>query len=393
MTLDRLEHARRFVETAKGRDGLAALDVERFWADDDEAHRDPWSASCPQVPLGIRMSDECVFAELGVPEDPYRLQHDEAYRADLARRYNDRAEGVVGRRLLAERPADPPRAWPPVKALYELFEGRNVWHGESYWLTQAARGEDELRALLDRVEKRLEDPRGFFLPEGWDAARDLLLPAGILPPPYRQQRGPVTLAMSLYGVEDLVYLLVDEPGLAARFRDLILRGLLARARLIDEESGLSAAAAPRGFAFFDDNCAMLTADMYEFFGYPVLRGAFAAYAPSPGDARYQHSDSDMGHLLPVLARLDLNAVNFGPNLTVNAIRAHLPRAVIHGQLAPFTFSRNEEVNMVAELLRDVDMAREHRGLVFTTAGSINNGSRLGGMRLLMAAIQALGRYA
>ena len=31
-------------------------------------------------------------------------------------------------------------------------------------------------------------------------------------------------------------------------------------------------------------------------------------------------------------------------------------------------------------------------LVFATAGSINNGSRLTGMRLIMAAIQRYGRY-
>ena len=49
-------------------------------------------------------------------------------------------------------------------------------------------------------------------------------------------------------------------------------------------------------------------------------------------------------------------------------------------------------NMVAEFLRDFGQAREKRGLNFTTAGSINNGSRLSGMRLLMAAVQRYGRY-
>jgi uroporphyrinogen decarboxylase len=100
----------------------------------------------------------------------------------------------------------------------------------------------------------------------------------------------------------------------------------------------------------------------------------------------------MGHLLPLLGKLGMTSVNFGPNVMIRDIRSHLPRAVIHGQLAPFTFSRNEEVNMVAELLRDHEMAREQRGVVFATAGSINNGSRLTGMRLLMAAIREYGRY-
>ena len=44
------------------------------------------------------------------------------------------------------------------------------------------------------------------------------------------------------------------------------------------------------------------------------------------------------------------------------------------------------------LLRDFEMAREKRGLVFTTAGSVNNGSRLTGLRLIMAAIQRYGRF-
>ncbi len=90
--------------------------------------------------------------------------------------------------------------------------------------------------------------------------------------------------------------------------------------------------------------------------------------------------------------MDLSGTNFGPTLSVAEIRAHCPHAVIDGQLAPFTYSRNEEANMVAEFLRDFDQARDARGLNFTTAGSINNGSRLSGMRLLMATIQRYGRY-
>ena len=132
--------------------------------------------------------------------------------------------------------------------------------------------------------------------------------------------------------------------------------------------------------------------MYEFFAYPILKTMFDRYAPAPGDKRYQHSDSAMGHLLPVLSRLNFTGVNFGPTLPVSLIRQHLPGAVIEGQLAPFTFSRNEEENMVAEFLRDFEQARAQRGLLFATAGSINNGSRLTGMRLIMAAIQEFGRY-
>ena len=70
----------------------------------------------------------------------------------------------------------------------------------------------------------------------------------------------------------------------------------------------------------------------------------------------------------------------------------MPGAIIDGQLAPFTFSRDQQEQIVIEFLRDFEQARRSRGLRFATAGSINNGSRLTGMRLIMAAIQRFGRY-
>ncbi len=132
--------------------------------------------------------------------------------------------------------------------------------------------------------------------------------------------------------------------------------------------------------------------MYEFFGLPVTKAVYGRYCPNPDDMRYHHSDSAMAHQLPNLAQAGVTIVNLGPTLTVSEIRQQLPNTVIHGQLAPFTYSRNEQANMVAEFLRDFEQAQAQRGLVFATSGSVNNGSRLTGMRLLMAAIQRYGRY-
>jgi len=383
----------RLVAEAHRNEGLAPVDLDRFWEDHAKAIKDPFGDDIPQVPLGVMMSGECVFDELGVEEDRWRYENDEDWALELHRAYNDKAERIVGRRLLRETPRDPSRQYPPVKQLHDIFEAHEEWHSGSWWLMPSAHNEEELQALLDRVEERLAgDLRRFLLPESWDEEKARLMALGVRPPLYRDQRGPVTFAMSIYGVEDLIFLIHDNPDLAARFRDVILRAMLERARILDEEAGYSPETAPRGFSFRDDNCALLAPQMYEFFGYPILEGVFERYAPDPGDRRYQHSDSDMAHLLPILGRLDLTGVNFGPTLSVSQIREHLPRAVIYGQLAPFTFSRNEEEKIVAEFLRDFDQAREHRGLVFATAGSINNGSRLTGMRLIMSAIQHFGRY-
>ena len=384
--------AAKLVARTRAAGGLAPVDLARFWSDQDRAFANPFGSDIPQVPLGVLMSRECVFAELEIPETPanwHRLLHDAAWAAQVSRAYNDKAEQIVGRRLLSETRPDPERAYPPVKQLHDIFEATNIWHNESYWLQQSAHGETELQHLLDRVEKRLANLRAFLLPENWDSEKSRLTKLGVSVPTYRFQRGPVTFATSIYGAEDFVFLILDNPDLAVRFRDVMIRAMLEIARILDDEAGQS----PRGFQFNDDNCCLLTAEMYELFAYPILQTMFDRSAPAPGDRRYQHSDSAMGHLLPVLARLNFTGVNFGPTLPVALIREHMPGTIIDGQLAPFTFSRNEEENIVGEFLRDFEQARAQRGLCFSTAGSINNGSRLTGMRLIMAAIQEYGRYA
>ena len=48
------------------------LDIEQFWKDEELAHKDNcFSPDAPQVALGIRMSNECVYAELGEEGHPW----------------------------------------------------------------------------------------------------------------------------------------------------------------------------------------------------------------------------------------------------------------------------------------------------------------------------------
>ena len=392
---EHVEMARSLVAEMEAGGGFAPVDIERFWADDAVASKDPFGRHIPQVALGAGLTPECVYAELGIEEDLWRYDHDDTWRVATNRAYNDMAESIVGRRLLSEVPVDPACQYPPVKGLHDVFEAKNIWLDQSWWLTQSAKNQDELKALLDRVEARLEAHgglRNFLLPDGWDEVKARLMPLGVKPPLYRHQRGPVTFATSVYGSENLIYLIIENPDLAARFSGLILRSMLEIARFIDEEAGYTPETAPHGFSFADDNSCLLKPDMYELFGYPVLKGVFERYSPHPGDMRYQHSDSAMGHLLPLLGTLDMTGLNLGPTVLASEIREHLPHAVIYGQLAPFTYMRNDAENIVLEFLRDYEMTRESRGLAFATAGSISNGTRLTSMRLVMATIQRYGRY-
>lgn len=367
------------------------VDLERFWKDDELAHRDNcFSPDAPQAALGIAMSDECVFAELGVEGNPW-LDIPRDLRLKYNKQYNDNAEAIVGRRLLREDFPEPDEVFPPIRGIGEIFGGQYVVQGGSLWLTNSCGAPEELERVLDNVDRL--NIREFILPGNWESEKKRIFEKyGSRPPLWRSVRGPVTLAMSIYGAENLIYLILDQPDLAARFGDAICRAVFEMAEAMDAEAGYTPGEAPRGFYFADDNCCLLNPEMYEFFGFPILRKVFDRWSPGPDDRRYQHSDSDMGHLLPVLARLNFTGCNFGPKVLVGDIRKHMPRTRIDGCLAPFTFMGNDEQAIIAEVKRDCEMARAQKGLNVSTAGSINNGSLLTSMRAVMYAIQNYGRY-
>ncbi|HOQ07881.1 MAG TPA: uroporphyrinogen decarboxylase family protein [Clostridiales bacterium] len=367
------------------------VDLEQFWKDDELAHKDNcFSPDAPQVALGIRMSEECVFAELGEEGNPWGYTPRER-RLELNKRYNDKAEKIVGMRLLPETLPEPDAEFPYVKRIGEVFEGKYIHNGVAEWLEGSVSTPQELEKLLDRVEKL--DLREFMLPPDWESEKKRIYEKyGIKPPLLRHIRGPVTLATSIYGAENLIFLILDEPDLAKRFSDVICKVIIDMATIMDEEAGYDETNRPGGFSFADDNCCLLSPEMYEFFGYPILKAVFDKFSPNPEDMRYQHSDSDMGHLLPILGRLNLTGCNFGPKVLVDEIRKYMPKTRIDGCLSPMTFMRNDIEAIIDEVRRDCEMAKGSRGLNLSTAGSINNGSLLTSMRAVMYAIQKYGRY-
>lgn len=363
------------------------VDLERFWRDDAASQGKPFSTDKPQVPMQIWMTEECIWAELGLEPDP-RYEFDEAFRLDLNRRYNEKALAIVGRKQLSEEPRVPPGLRViPTRTVTELFGARVVWSEGIRWDFPTLATPRELERKLDEVERI--DLEEFVFPPGWQEAYARHLSAfGRAPKLGGDLRGPVTAAMSIVGVENCILWLYDAPSLMERFRDLLAQKIIEIDRLLRRATG----APERGFAVRDDNCALLNPELYARFGLPILKRIFETFSPGPEDLRYQHSDSEMTHLLPLLAEAGVNAANFGPTVDPREIRRHLPRCVIYGQLPPFTFSRGTPEEIYAAVRRDIEWVGADGGLVIATAGSVNAGSRLEGLRAVMAAIQKHGRY-
>jgi len=370
------------------------LDIEQFWKDEETAHRDNcFSKEAKQVALGIRMSDECVFAELGEEGEPWGYTPPDR-RLDLNKRYNEKALKIVGRKLLNESaPAPSDSHFPGYKQIGEVFGGQYMFDGKTTWLQGTMDSADDLKKMLDRIDAM--NLRDFILPANWESEKKRIFEQyGRKPGQFGGIRGPVTLATSVYGVENLLYLFYDDPDLYRRFSDTIKDVTFEYIKIFIEESGHTTENFSHGFSFSDDDSNLLTPEMYEEFGYPILKSIFEFTSPNPADNRYQHSDSAMGHIIPILAKLNLTGCNFGPTVTVTEIREYMKTTRIDGQLAPFTFMRNNTDDIIAEVKRDCEMAKLNnaRGLNLSTAGSINNGSLLSSMKAVMSAIQKYGRY-
>lgn len=376
---------------------MRELDIEQFWKDDEIAHKDNcFNTEAKQVALGIRMSDECVFAELNVEGHPWGQNPPELMR-DYTRRYNDKAEKIVGHRLLSEEYPPKHTRFPYVKRIGEVFGGCYFMKNNVEWLEGNVHSPEELEKLLDDVEKL--DMDSFLFPADWDTqVKRIYEESGLKPEPQilggRAIRGPTTLATSIYGVEDFLLLYYDEPELLKRFGKVLGDAVMRRIIAIDKICGYDETNKPTGFSFFDDNCCLATPDLYNEFSYPTLKQVFEYCSPNEGDERYQHSDSPMAQHLPVLGTLNFTGVNFGPTVLVDEIRKYIPSTRIDGCLHPLIFMRNEADAIVEQVKRDCLMAIASgvKGLNLSTAGSINNGSSLESMRLVMQTIQNFGRY-
>ena len=376
--------------------GMKELDVVQFWKDNEIAHKENcFSKDAPQVALGIAMSAECIGDELEIELNPWSPNPPELMR-DYAKRYNDKAEQVVGKRLINEEYPHRNEVFPKIKRIGEFFGGRYFFKEGSEYLEGSVKTFGDLEKLLDEVEKT--DVAGTTFPPDWDKQiKEIFEKTGRKPEPWnfgRHIRGPCTLAASIMGVENFMFLWYDEPDLLRRFSVAIGDVIIKLNKAIDAACGYDEQTKPHGFSFADDNCCLTTPEFYEAFGYPVLKRVFDYWSPDENDMRYQHSDSDMEHLLPILGKLKFNGVNFGPKVMFDEIRKYLPKARIDGCIAPFTFMRNEREKIYAEATRDCKMAIESgtRGLNLATAGSVNPGSSLASLKLIMQIIQNFGRY-
>jgi len=140
---------------------MIRADMDKFWAADEIAKKDNcFNPDAGQVAMEIRMSEECVYAELQEEGDPWNIGALPAERRiELNKRYNEKAVSTVGIPLLPESFDPPDSIFPQIKRIGEVFGGSyETGYKTGEWLHHPALDSSEaLTAQLDKVDKLLED--------------------------------------------------------------------------------------------------------------------------------------------------------------------------------------------------------------------------------------------
>jgi len=348
------------------------MDIREFWEVNRVCLERPFSTSKPRAALTLGLDDHWLMEELGF-KPTLRYYQDEAYRIEMNREGNRRLEEGIGLRPFGESFSPGP------VRLEELLGCRvEVLEGGTPWLEPSLESLEEVEAWVKQSE-------------AWDAAwmEDQLCRSGWSPCPSSGKRtewsrGPATVASSILGVMLMMDLMIEEEDLADAFFASLMRLYLARFEALETLTGQQIT----GIAWLDDNCALFNPEFYERFCMPIHRAVMERFASQADSFRFQHSDSDMAHLLPFLAELNLHGVNLGPRIPAQVIREHLPTAVIHGQIAPFTLRNGTKAEIEAEVIRDFQAVGADGGLVITTAGSVPAGTSIERMRFLMEMVEA-----
>lgn len=359
------------------------LDLAVFWQENDQA-----MAAAPadrrRIPIAFSVDDHYLLETLN-PPSTLRFYNDFAYRMALHRQMNDIMASALGRRFF---PEDTHQAPDPVR--FEVVMGAHwdLREGGTPWLESTVEDESDLDRIIERAERL--DMRTAALPEdfiekriAWEKATGKTLRLG-----GGWSRGPATMATSILGTTNTCLFMMDEPERMDAFFDVLGRKLVEYNRVLMEATGNTAVA---GYGIADDNCCLFPPAQYERFCAPVLARLFAAFAPERTHRRYQHSDSAMGHLMPILHDLGVNAVNLGPTLHPLDIRKAMPNAEIHGQLPPMLLRNGTPEEIVAAVRRDLDAVGGDGRMVACTAGSMAGGTPLANFLLYMETVDRYGR--
>jgi len=256
------------------------------------------------------------------------------------------------------------------------------------WLNHLIHGPEDIRRLIAMMEKADLSQAGLV---PWYVASYRALNR-----PYRWRilhdstsvHGPGTILGFLFGINDMMLAMHDEPDLVHALLDTIGEVTVRYSRTV---RGLTGAPAT-GVGVFDDVGGLVSPRYFERFFMPVYEKIYGELAPAADDDRFLHNDARVAHLLDFFRALGVNGINPDPETDPALIRRKLPDAIIYGCVPPLLLKDGTPGQIIEAARQSIEAVGEGGGLVLTTAGSINTGTPYGNLRALGEAAERYGRY-
>jgi uroporphyrinogen decarboxylase len=311
-------------------------------------------------------------------ESTIRYYKDYKFRLECHKKANIELEKILGRKFYSEDPIEPPspnRFEVLMGAKYVLTEGGTPW------LMSEVKDIDDVKKLIKEMEK--VDMKKSALPEDFMERKILYeretgkkLKLGNF------SRGPATMATSILGTENLCIFMMEEEDILSEFFEILCIKLIEYNKVLRTATDND----EYGYSIADDNCFLFPPNKYLKFCAPFLEKIFKEFAPLPNHRRYQHSDSNMKHLMSILNDLGINEVNFGPEIHPQEIRKAMPKAKIYGQMPPLLLRNGKPDEIIEIVKRDMQFLGYDGNFVECTAGSVSAGTPLLNIKLYMWAV-------
>ncbi len=359
------------------------LDVEEFWQENEKCFQ-PFSTDKPRVPLSFWLDDHYLFEAVEI-SSTIKYYKDQEYRMKIHKKMNKITDRELGRTFYPEKERR------VKEERFEVIMGsqRKYTEGGTPWLESDVETIDDVKHLNERNKKL--DMENEIFPQGWEQEKDRYerMTGEKLKLGGNYSRGPATMATSILGTENTCVFMMEEEKIMNDFFKIMTDKLIEYHHVLMEKT---AQENDGGYQINDDNCYLFPPQQYEKYCAPFMEKIFAEFAPTENDSRFQHSDSSMGHLMPILRELGVNGVNFGPDLHPAEIREAMPNAVIHGQIPPLVLRDGTPDEIIDTVIRDIEAVGGDGGLVEVPAGSVAAGTSFENLRIYMWAVEKYGRY-
>jgi uroporphyrinogen decarboxylase len=182
--------------------------------------------------------------------------------------------------------------------------------------------------------------------------------------------GPFTLAGQLFGLENTLYLAVDNPELFERLLDFSTEVLILFG-LAQIEAG---AHLP---IVFDPSAspAVIPPALFREFELPRLRRLFQTLQKSGSAANWLHIAGPAGPILPYYTEAGVNIANFDYNVNMLEARNQLPATCLDGNIKSLSFVEGIPEDITKESMKLINFFRARRGFILSSGCEIPPESR------------------